>query len=55
MGQSNPSPKIADKTLSKISLNHENGNLYIIWNVIISEPHILLFRRERTDMATNRK
>ena len=29
MGQSNPSLKITDKTLSKISLNHENGNLYI--------------------------
>lgn len=29
MGQSNPSLKITDKTLSKISLNHENGNLFI--------------------------
>ena len=29
MGQSNPSLNITNKTLSKISLNHENGNLYI--------------------------
>jgi len=48
MGQSNPSPKITDKTLSKISFNHENGNLFIVISLFQSLTYCCSDEKELT-------